>query len=209
MKVLCGAVVPLAVVLLYAYWIGALADLWAWAVVYNLKVYAPETAKGIGATAGLLWRVLVRVFRFDLVVVALSVAGLVLFGIERIKARITNGKAFNSPCFVKEAIVILPLFYLIFCIINFQSGPDLIPLFPFMGLFAGWFIVKTAERGSGRGLARTLPSAALLILFALITIRSLTYKVEADLTLQDQQKEFREVMRSPCAGWPDLRSRER
>ncbi len=195
MKVLLGALVPLAVLLLYFYSIGALADFWTWTVVYNLRVYAPETAKGIGETVGLLWRVSVRVFRWDLVLVALSVAGLVLFAIERVKARLKDGKAFESPCLHEDAIVILPLIYLAFCLINFQSGPDLIPLFPFIGMFGGWFIVKLGEARSARRFARNLPAAALVVLFALIIFRSLIYKVESELTLQDQEKEFAAISR--------------
>lgn len=195
MKVLLGAVVPLAVLLLYFYSIGALADFWTWTVVYNLRVYAPETAKGIGETVGLLWRVSVRVFRLDLVLVALSGAGLIMFGIERVKARLKGGRAFESGCLFRDAIVILPLIYLAFCLINFQSGPDLIPLFPFIGMFGGWFVVKLGGARFGRGLARLAPAATLVVLFALIIFRSLIYKVESELTLQDQEREFAAISR--------------
>lgn len=194
-KVLLGAVVPLAVLLLYFYSIGALTDLWTWTVVYNLRVYTPETAKGMRETVGLLWRVSIRVFRLDLVLVALSVAGLVLFGIERVKAGIKDGRLFESRCLFKDAILILPLIYLAFCLINFQSGPDLIPLFPFIGLFAGWSVVKLGDARFGRGLAQHLPAAALLVLFAMIVFRSLIYRVESELTLQDQEREFAAISR--------------
>jgi len=190
LKVLLGALVPLAALLLYFYSIGALADLWMWTVVYDLKVYAPETARGIGETVALLWKVAVRVFRLDLVLVALSVAGLIVFAVERGKARVKDAKAFESPGLRDDAIVILPLIYLAFCLINFQSGPDFIPLFPFVGMFGGWFVVKLGEGRSGRSLARHLPAAALVVLFALIIFRSLSYRVESELTLQDQEKEL-------------------
>lgn len=108
-KVLLGALVPLAVLLLYFYSIGVLADLWTWTVVYNFRVYAPETAKSMTATVALLWEVAVRVFRLDLVLVALSVAGLIMFAIERIKARLKGGRAFESRCLFRDAIVIAPL----------------------------------------------------------------------------------------------------
>ena len=192
MKVLLGAVVPLAGLLLYFYSIGALADFWTWNVVYNLKVYAPETAKGLRETVGLLWRVALRVFRLDLLLVALGVAGLITFGIDRVKARLIGDTTFKPPCLFRDAIVILPLIYLAFCLINFQSGPDLIPLFPFIGLFAGWTIVKLGGARSGQGLAR-LPAAALVVLFSLIILRSLIYNVESDLKLQDQEQAFEAI----------------
>ena len=189
MKVLLGALVPLAVLLFYFYSIGALADFWTWTVVYNVKVYAPETSKGIGETLGLLWRVSVRVFRWDLVLVALSVAGLFMLALERVKAKRKDG-FLASPRLREDAIVILPLIYLAFCLINFQSGPDLIPLFPFIGMFGGWFVVKLGGAALGRGLARRVPAAVLVALFGLIILRSLTYRVASELTLQDQQKAF-------------------
>jgi hypothetical protein len=192
MKVLLGAVVPLAGLLLYFYSIGALADFWTWNVVYNLKVYAPETAKGLRETVGLLWRVSLRVFRLDLLLVVLGVAGLITFGIDRVKARLIGGTTFKPPCLFRDAIVILPLIYLAFCLINFQSGPDLIPLFPFIGLFAGWTIVKLGGARSGQRLAR-LPAAALVVLFSLIILRSLIYNVESDLKLQDQEQAFEAI----------------
>ena len=114
-----------------------------------------------------------------------------MFGIERGRTRLKDCKALEAPCLFGDAIVIVPLIYLAFCLINFQSGPDLIPLFPFIGLFAGWFVVKLGDVRFGP--ARYLPGATLIVLFALIILRGLIYRVESELTLQDQEKEFAEI----------------
>jgi hypothetical protein len=119
-----------------------------------------------------------------------------LFVIERVRARINNRTMFTSPSLREDAIVILPVMYLTFCLINFQSGPDLIPLFPFVGLFAAWLIVRLGEARSVPRLARNLPAAALIVLFGLIILRSVTYRIEGQLTLQDQQKEFGKILRA-------------
>lgn len=190
MKALLGAAVPLAVLLLYFYSIGALTDLWIWTVAYNLRVYAPETSRGLLAALGVLWRVALRVFSLDLILVALAAAGLIIFAVEQVKARLRNDTARDPRSLLRDAIVILPLVYLAFCLINFQSGPDLIPLFPFIGMFAGWLIVKLGAAGFDRGLARHLPAALLILLVVLITFRSLAYRVEPVLTLADQEREF-------------------
>ena len=184
LKVMLGAFVPLVATILYFLWIGALEDLWLWTVVYNVSVYAPETAKGILETVGLLWRVFVRVFRVDLVFLALAAAGLILFAIERVKAR--HKPDILEPRLFEDAIVIIPLIYLGFCFINFQSGPDLIPLFPFIGMFVGWLL--TSGLRFGARLANRLPGAAIIILLVLIVFRSLTYSVQSELTLQDQER---------------------
>ena len=47
----------------------------------------------------------------------------------------------------------------------------------------------------GRGLARRVPAAALVVLFGLIIFRSLTYSVGSEPTLQDQEKEFAAISR--------------
>jgi len=188
MKVVLGAAVPLFAALLYFYSIRALADLWTWTVAYNLKVYAPETARGVGQTAALLWKVAVRVFRWDLALVVLGAVGLITFAAERVRARIKDGPFEASEAF-RDAIVLAPSIYLAFCLINFQSGPDLLPLFPFIGMFGGWLIVKVGGSPIGRELARIAPAAAVVVLLTLIVFRSMTYRVDS-LTLQDQQKQF-------------------
>jgi hypothetical protein len=185
-RVLLGAAIPVALLLVYFYLVGALSDFWSWTIVYNLKVYAPETAKGMRDTAGLLSRVLIRVFKFDLVFVALSTCGFIWFLIERIRARHEH-TALKSPRLFEDAIIILPLIYLVFCWINFQSGPDLIPLFPFGGLFAAFVILKLGSMRAGNRLLRVLPQASVFLLSALILIRTLNYRVEAEITLPDQE----------------------
>ena len=184
LKVLSGAFVPLVAALLYFQLIGALEDLWLWTVVYNVSVYAPETAKGISETVGLLWRVFVRVFRYDLILLALGAVGLVLFAIERVKARVKPG--ILPQRLFEDAIVIVPSVYLAFCFVNFQSGPDLIPLFPFIGMYMGWLLTSRL-RFSGR-LAGRVPAVAIIVLLALIVFRSVTYRVQSELTLPDQER---------------------
>jgi hypothetical protein len=184
LKVLLGAFVPLVATLLHFHLIGALEDLWLWTVVYNVSVYAPETGKGISETVGLLWRVSVRVFRVDLILLALAAAGLILFAIERAKARVKP--AILQPRLFEDAIVIVPLIYLAFCFVNFQSGPDLIPLFPFIGIFVGWLLTSGLRFG-GRMEAR-VPAVVLIVLLGLIVFRSVTYRVQSELTLQDQER---------------------
>jgi hypothetical protein len=45
LKVIAGAVVPLAVVVAYFYWRGALDDLWAWTITYNYSVFGPDAQR--------------------------------------------------------------------------------------------------------------------------------------------------------------------
>ena len=188
-RVLLGAAVPLAVLLIYFYSAGALSNLWLWTIVYNLKGYAPETAKSARETADLLSRVLIRVFKFDLIFVACSFTGFLWFVIERIKAR-REHLGFKSQRFFVDAIVILPCIYIAFCWINFQSGPDLIPLFPFGSLYAAFFIAKLESLPLEEKLFRHLPAASVAVLLIIILFRIVNYRIYAAVTLPEQETQI-------------------
>src|SRR5215510_3169733 len=86
-KVLLGAAIPLAVVLLYFYAKGALGDLWAWTIIYNYSVFGPEAERTLGAAFDHLWIILRRTFERDAILVVLGMIGLLLFLIERAAAK--------------------------------------------------------------------------------------------------------------------------
>ena len=189
MRVALGALVPLTALVLYFLLVGALSDLWTWTIAYNFKVYAPETMKSLRDMTALLWKVSIRVFRFDLVFVALGFLGFIIFGIERIREEFKGGFSSRESDLFRDALLLAPLIYLGFCLVNFQSGPDLIPLFPFMGLFAGWCLVNAGGKRMWLGFARPLPVLAVIALTALILFRAVTYRVDSGLTLQDQDRQ--------------------
>ena len=199
LRVVAGAVVPLAILLAYFFNAGALSDLWNWTIHYNYSVYAHERVRTSGDSLLHFWRVLLRVFGFGIVLVAISVVGLVMFGIERVRCRIR--KAGSERETVRDVLLIPPLVYLGFCLLNFQSGPDLIPFFPFIGLFAGWFFVQTSELISVRSITRytvrSIPklwlSSALVIILALIAHGSLRSAFDYRPVLHDQERAFEAI----------------
>jgi DolP-mannose mannosyltransferase len=190
LKVILGAALPLVILILYFFRVGALADLWSWTVAFNLNVYAPQTIRSFSETLALLWKVLVRVFRLDLLLVALGFVGLIAFCFERVRERSKRGVGVGDSDLFRDGLMILPLTYLAFCFLNFQSGPDLIPLFPFVGLFAGWCLVRLGAVGFGGRFARPLPMLALIVIAALILFRGATYKIDSGATLRDQDEEL-------------------
>ncbi|PYT04069.1 MAG: hypothetical protein DMF60_16445, partial [Acidobacteria bacterium] len=54
-KVVAGATVPLAVVLLYFYSRGALSELWSWTITYAYSVFRPEGQKPVGQALTQIW----------------------------------------------------------------------------------------------------------------------------------------------------------
>jgi hypothetical protein len=198
-KVMLGTFVPLAILGLYFFWIGALGDLWAWTIAYNYAVYAPETARGFSDSLIHLWRVSLRVFKLDITFVFISAIGMGIFGIQCVRAKLKRAESAESADF-RIALLIPPVVYLAFCLINFQSGPDLIPLFPFIGLFAGRAFVKLGDIRFGRGLLKPLPGLALAVIIVLVLFRAATYKLESGLTLQDQDRQFAEISKALAPG---------
>jgi hypothetical protein len=196
-KVLAGAAIPLAGVLLYFHWRGALGELWAWTIVYNYSVFAPDAERALGDAFAHLWKIMRRTFEADIILVMMSVLGLVMFAFERVRAKLSG----ELSCW-PDAILIPPLVYLLFSVINFQGGPDLIPFFPFIGIFAGWAFVwmgrlvkPHAITVAGRLKINSrdlIPATALAAIFALAFFRAITFKPQG-WSLSDQDKAMKAI----------------
>lgn len=196
LKVFIGASVPLSLVLIYFYVAGALADFWTWTVAYNYRVYRPETSAAPDVSLNQLWHLIDQVTGADTVWVKLGVAGFLLFAGERIWMTLKNRRLTVSPDLFKDALAILPLAYLGFKAINYPGIDDLIPLFPFIGLFAG-FLFSEATRLIGElkpvsnnhllaSFVRSISVIPLVLLIILTCRHCINYRVEGN-TLQEQQ----------------------
>jgi hypothetical protein len=201
LKVLAGATIPLAITVLYFYRVGALTDFWIWTVAYNFEVYARVGLRDAGDTFAHIWIVLDRIFKVDVIWLALAAAGLLMFGARQSRARL-NKTGLESPELFRDAILIAPVVYVAFCLVNLQSGPDLIPLFPFIGIFAGWSITEVsrrlrsvsvvAKKPTLRRTVELLPALALLLILTVAGARAARSKLD-DPTLEYQDKQLRAV----------------
>src|SRR5262249_25903659 len=100
----------------------------------------------------------------------------------------------------KDGLLFAPVVYFAFCMLNFQSSPDTIPFFPFIGLFAAWVGVRGAEALSSlpvlqpisaKGPPPTLiPVVALAVVLFSVLRHAVAYHVEGR-TLADQYEEAR------------------
>lgn len=201
LRVVAGALLPLAVVLAYFYSKGALGDLWTWTITYNYSVFGPEAGPTMGNALRHIWVMTRRVFEKEILIVLLSILGLFLFGFERVRQRVRGKAALASPDLFKDGIVFPPLIYFAFTLVNFQGPPDLIPFFPFVGIFAGWIIVRVGSaieprlrfknlapplRGSIVGLS------AVLVIFAVVAVRAGRFQLRG-LKLQDQEAAMQQL----------------
>jgi hypothetical protein len=132
---------------------------------------------------------------------ALGLAGLLMFIVERAGAKLKWRESLQSPLLFKDALIIAPAVYLTFCLVDFQAGPDLIPLFPFIGIFGGWFVIKT-----GRSIRRsqvinqkalfkrmTAVTPEVIPIALVITLACAASHKTQGLTLREQSKTYQRL----------------
>ena len=200
--VVLGSAIPL--VLLFGYFLlkGSFGDFWAWTMTYNYSIFGPDAVRPLTSALSRLRNVVTKIFEGDILVVVLAAAGFILLCVQRVRAKFTAEQPRTTREDFKDAIVIAPMVYLTFCLINFQAGPDLIPLFPFIGIFAGWLLVRIGHLASARvsraaeaspvrwGAAAMNCIAACLL--ALVLVRGGRYRLDGIL-LSDQDDRMRHV----------------
>jgi hypothetical protein len=196
-KTMIGAILPLALAFFYFYARGAFGDLWAWTITYNYGVFGPDANRGPADALAHIWKVMNRILQADVLLVIFSVFGLLLFGAERVRARI-RGETLRSPDLFREAILFPPIVYFAFCLINFQAGPDLIPFIPFIALFAAKFFLDAGRLVRSKikwlKLRPEAPVARIAIVVILLVtfVRAALYKFEGP-TLKQQDEAFKTV----------------
>lgn len=200
LKLLAGAAVPLALTILYFHLRGALGAMYEWTLEFPLSVFALHRERTLAFALDHLLKVFSRVFQWDTALLALSLIGFVMFAAERLRARLNGRESLRSEELFRDAILVPPVVYLAFCLVNMQGGPDLIPFFPFIGIFGGWFFVQTArfiesrrraEAGARRP-SEWIPSFALGVILILALSRAAMYNHDG-WTVRYQEKLLKEV----------------
>jgi hypothetical protein len=107
------------------------------------------------------------------------------------------------PGLFKDAIFMPPLIHFGFCIINWPGLDNLIPFFPFFGIFAAYLIVAVARSVlslrrirqqvyAGR-MIEWSPILPLVFVWLSVISHAKSYRIESGRTLQDQEQEFKAV----------------
>src|SRR5215467_159194 len=108
-RVIAGAILPLAVVLMYFLWRGALGDLWSWAFTYDYKVFMPAGLRpGRQVWQDLVAVVREGVFDQDFVLIPIAFAGMLLYGYERLMEKL-RGQGLQSAYLYRDALFICPV----------------------------------------------------------------------------------------------------
>jgi hypothetical protein len=198
LNLLLGGALPVAIVVLWFYHIDALRYFWSYAFEYNYSVFGPDANKSLGDSLSHIGVVMRRVFGRDILMTALAGAGLAAFATRRVLARSSFKGLASTPDLYRDAILMPPLVYGAFCLINFQSGPDLIPFFPFMGVFLGCFFLEAGRLAARNGMARRtaarlrlnmlVPAVAVGLLLALCGARVAVNGRTPELTMAEQDR---------------------
>jgi len=202
-RVVAGAAAPFAIFIAYFWREGALEDLYRWNIEYNLTVDAPRGLRTVPQLLDRFFRFMKGAFRPEWPYFLISIGGLAITvwgGLKGIKGRGFRSHLRAAP---DHSVIIAPLIYFAFCTINIQGGVDMIPLLPFVAIFAAIGIVWALDRASDL-LARskrnasqsTFDASAFAAILTLIMVLSVAdvvlYNVEHP-TLKEQEAEVSEI----------------
>jgi hypothetical protein len=135
-KMLAGAAVPLTVLLAYLWVAGALESFYLWNIHFNATVYGPQQSRSVGNFFSHLSKLLNGFYHNSRDYFYMALGGLCVVLWQEAKRAIKNGGGSLPGRASIHAVMIAPIVYFGFCIIDIQSGPDLIPLVPFVAIFA-------------------------------------------------------------------------
>jgi hypothetical protein len=200
-RMLIGAAIPLGILLAYFWVAGALESFYLWNIHFNATVYAPHEARSLDNFFTRLSELLNGVYHNSRDYLYVATAGLcVVIWREFLDARKRGGRVLLERAST-HAVVIAPLVYFGFCMVDLQGGPDLIPLLPFVAIFAAVAIAFVIEhtprliraRGKNSGPIVNWASVA-LIAFILYRNVSGAFAFERGFpTLKDQRSAVQEI----------------
>ncbi len=150
-KLLAGAALPLVLQLGYFWAAGALRDFYLWNIHFNATIYGPRGVRTVASFFSRIGKMLSGTYRDGRFYFYLSAIGLLItLWQEARRTKLLDA----AP---RHAIIIAPIVYFLFCMIDIQGGADLIPLLPFVAIFAALAIVYLLK-GAALMLARARPS---------------------------------------------------
>jgi hypothetical protein len=202
-RVLTGALAPLAICVVYFWMMGALTDFYRWNIEFNYSVYAPREARTIESFTNRFLRMLAGAFRGERIYFALSAIGVAVYFWRQARLAIKDGLRRIRDNASHHAIIVAPAVYFAFSTINIQGGADLIPLLPFIAIFAAVAIdclisgaialLARARLQVDREMLKQTSVALLVVLILALNVQSARSERVSFPTLQDQDVEISEI----------------
>jgi hypothetical protein len=210
LRLLAGAALPLLLFLAYLWVAGATGDFYRWCLHFNFSVYAPGEMRPISGFFNRISKMLAGTYHNSRFYFYLAIPGVLFFLWCEVRQATRNGFRSLKESAPRHAILIAPLVYLLFCTINIQGGADLIPLLPFIAIFAALavvsfldFIAERIARGKRLVNAERIAGYGTAV-FCLLSLAFTSYQVikagRGGVTLSDQKAEARQIARLLAPG---------
>ena len=200
LKVLAGTALPLAALFLYFARLGAASDLWSWTFAYTFSVYAPAGFRGLLGNAEHIWNVTTRVLGPGTIFLALAAIGYLMMAIETLRTRREDGAGLvGATNLYTDALLIAPLVYFLFCLIDFKSASYLIPAIPFIGIFGSLVLIRliryvaAVRFGQPFISGRSVEWLAVVAILLLAIANAARAGLSGDRGLDQQTVEFRSI----------------
>jgi hypothetical protein len=203
-KAVAGAAIPLALFLGYLWAAGALRDFYTWCIHFNMTVYAPRDRQTFQIFLDRLSLLLEESYEQERAYFYLAGVGALAVLIREAVSATKRGWSYLLDRAPRHQVVIAALVYLFFCRINMQGEQDLIPLLPFVAIFASvllvWsldFAMKLAARAHAKlgniYIARSGFALMLLAVFFLNIAPAFSFKAPRK-SLKAQDADTAEIM---------------
>lgn len=145
-RLIAGAIIPLSVLLAYFSFAGVIKDFYSWTVVYTSTVYAPHELRSVGGFFERISSMFEGRLYSSHVYFYLALIGLFLALGREIQGGIRSGLRHLIGRAPRQAVIVAPIVYFGFCMIDIQGAADLIPLIPFAATFSALALVYAVER---------------------------------------------------------------
>ncbi|MFY9609541.1 MAG: DolP-mannose mannosyltransferase [Blastocatellia bacterium] len=144
-RTLAGAALPLFLLLLHLFLLGALRDFYHWTILFNFSVYAPRGLRTLSGFVRTLDRDISQAYTDQRLWFVLAAIGFLLsLLLEAIRFRERRTRL-SPDSISRDTILLSALIYLLFCMINIQGPDDLIPLLPYVAIFAAVAIIQSLD----------------------------------------------------------------
>ncbi|MGA9773794.1 MAG: DolP-mannose mannosyltransferase [Blastocatellia bacterium] len=200
-RLITWAITPLAVLLLYFWIAGALLSFYLWNVHFTATVYGPQEMRSLSNFFNQLSKLLNNTYLNSRVYFYLALAGLCVAIWQAVKRAGGGHLLRDAP---SHAVMIAPVVYFAFCMIDIQSGPDLIPLVPFVAIFAAVAIAFVLDRaislfarlraGINQSALENWSSVAIIVFILAYNVSGAFFPERRFPTLQDQQPAIEELV---------------
>ena len=140
-RLIAGAALPLAVLLGYLFAAGALTDFFNWCVHYPFSVYGPRDQTTTAEFLDRLDMLVQENFARDRVYSNLAMVGLLIAVAREVLLAFRKGIGSALRLAPRQQVILAACGYFVFCRVNMQGEQDLIPLLPFVAIFAAALII--------------------------------------------------------------------